>query len=109
MWYTFTCMPKRVETRTYRDRAEYIKIAVAKRRKKVRQMAVEHLGGACEVCGYNKCSRALSFHHKDPALKEFGISAQGMTRSWDRVKIEIEKCMLLCANCHMELHDELNK
>ena len=99
-------MPRRKETRTYNDRAEYIKAAVAKRRKKVRQMAIEYLGGRCEVCGYNKCARALSFHHRDPNKKDFGISAQGMTRSWDRVRNEIEKCMLLCANCHMELHDK---
>jgi hypothetical protein len=99
-------MPIRKETRTYKDRAEYIKAAVAKRRKKVRLMAIEHLGGRCEICGYNKCMRALSFHHRDPLKKDFGISAQGMTRSWERVKTEVEKCMLLCANCHMELHDE---
>jgi hypothetical protein len=99
-------MPIRKETRTYKDRAEYIKAAVAKRRKKVRLMAIEHLGGRCEICGHNKCMRALSFHHRDPLKKDFGISAQGMTRSWERVKTEVEKCMLLCANCHMELHDE---
>ncbi len=99
-------MPLRKETRTYRDRAEYMKAAVAKRRKKVRMMAIEHLGGKCEICGYNRCLRALSFHHRDPSKKDFGISAQGMTRSWVRVRTEVEKCMLLCANCHMELHDE---
>ncbi len=107
MWYTLKCMPIRKETRTYKDRAEYIKAAVAKRRKKVRLMAIEHLGGRCEICGYNKCMRALSFHHRDPLKKDFGISAQGMTRSWEKVKQEVEKCMLLCANCHMEIHDEV--
>ncbi len=100
-------MPQRVEKRTYQDRKEYMKAAVIKRRKKVRLMAIEHLGGKCERCGYKKCVRALSFHHKDPAQKSFGISAQGMTRSWEKVKQEVEKCMLLCANCHMEIHDEV--
>jgi predicted HNH restriction endonuclease len=100
-------MPQRTEKRTYKDRAEYMKVAVAKRRKKIRLMAIEHMGGKCEICGYSKCIRALSFHHKDPSKKSFGISAQGMTRSWDRVKNEIEKCSLLCANCHMELHNDV--
>ncbi|MFM2423646.1 MAG: hypothetical protein RLZZ70_31 [Candidatus Parcubacteria bacterium] len=109
VWYNYKNMPQRVEKRTYKDRAEYMKAAVVKRRKKVRLMAIEHLGGRCEKCGYNKCVRALSFHHKDPTQKSFGISAQGMTRSWEKVKQEIEKCMLLCANCHMEIHEDLNR
>jgi len=97
----------RKETRTYADRAEYMKLAVIKRRKKVRDMALEYKGGACTKCGYNKCKRALSFHHVDPALKDFGISFRGFTRSWEKTKAELDKCVLLCANCHMELHEGL--
>jgi len=92
------------EKRTYADRAEYMKKAVAKRRKKVREMALQYKGGKCEHCGYSKCSRALSFHHRDPKKKTFGVSSKGYTRSWEKVKNEIDKCILLCANCHMELH-----
>ncbi len=95
----------RKETRTYADRAEYIKAAVAKRRKKIREMALEYKGGKCQVCGYKKSNRALSFHHLDPRKKDFGISHKGMTRSWEKTRNELDKCILLCMNCHMEIHE----
>jgi 5-methylcytosine-specific restriction endonuclease McrA len=95
----------RKETRTYADRAEYLKKAVIKRRKKVRDMALEYKGGSCQICGYKKSKRALSFHHIDPNKKDFGISTRGFTRSWEKTKSELDKCVLLCMNCHMEIHD----
>jgi hypothetical protein len=72
-------------------------------------MAIEHLGGKCSRCGYNKYPEVLEFHHKDPTQKLFGIGQRGLTRSWKRVQAEIEKCDLLCANCHRELHVEQRK
>ena len=68
-------------------------------------MARNYKGGKCAVCGYDKCQRALSFHHVNPKEKDFDLSSRGLTRSWERIKKEIDKCVLLCANCHMELHD----
>jgi len=94
------------ETRTYSDRRKYFIAAVAKRRKKVKLMAVEHLGGKCSRCGYHKYPELLEFHHKNPEEKEFSIALRGHSRSWARVKAEIEKCALLCANCHREIHVE---
>ena len=67
-------------------------------------MAVEYKGGRCQVCGYERCIEALEFHHLDPTQKDFGISHRGYTRSWEKVKEEINKCILLCANCHREFH-----
>lgn len=99
----------RKETRTYADRAEYLKKAVAKRRAKLRQMARDYKGGKCVVCGYDRCQRALSFHHIDPQMKEFGLSVKGLTRSWEKIRKEIDKCVLLCANCHMEVHDGITQ
>lgn len=81
-----------------------MKQAVIKRRKKVLQMAIEYKGGACAMCGYNRCSRALCFHHIDPSTKSFGVSANGMTRAWEKTRKELDKCVLLCSNCHMEVH-----
>jgi hypothetical protein len=101
-------MPKK-ETRSYADRADYIKAAVAKRRKKVRLMAIEYGGGSCQLCGYKKCNRALGFHHKDSTKKDFGLSASGLTRSWEKTKAELDKCLLVCANCHMEIHEGIAK
>lgn len=92
------------ERRTYADRAEYLKKAVAKRRKKVRELLVAYKGGKCELCGYKDCIDALDLHHKIAGTKEFGISSSGLTRSWERNRAEADKCVLLCANCHREIH-----
>lgn len=102
-------MPLRKEKRTYADRAEYMKAAVVKRRKKLKDMAIEYGGGKCQVCGYDRCKRALSFHHKEPSQKDFGLSSRGLTRSWEKTKTEINKCILVCANCHMEIHEGMVK
>ena len=93
-----------MEKRRYADRRTYMIAAVRKRRRKVRLMAVKHKGGRCSRCGYDKCVEALEFHHLDASQKDFGISEKGYTRSWARVREEIEKCVLVCANCHRELH-----
>lgn len=95
------------DNRTYRERAEYLKAAVAKRRKKVKVMAVEYKGGKCCFCGYSRDIAALEFHHKDGETKEFGFSRRGICRSWERAKKELDKCLLVCANCHRELHSGL--
>lgn len=97
------------EKRKYADRPEYIKRAVYKRRKKIRLMAVAHAGGKCIKCGYNKYREVLEFHHRDPTQKEFGVGQNGLCRSWERVKKETEKCDLLCANCHRELHADQDR
>lgn len=91
------------DKRKYKDRREYLITAVKKRRKKVKEMAVEYKGGCCQYCGYNKCIAALEFHHLSKEDKSFGISYKGYTRSWKRVKKELDKCVLVCANCHREM------
>jgi 5-methylcytosine-specific restriction endonuclease McrA len=90
------------EKRKYKDRREYLIEAVKKRRKRLKEMAVQYKGGKCGICGYNKCIEALEFHHLKG--KDFGLSSRGITRSWRKVKNEIDKCILLCANCHREIH-----
>ena len=62
--------------------------AVQKRRELLKKMSVEYKGGKCEICGYNKCYGALEFHHEDPSKKEFNISKDGNTRSFESIKIE---------------------
>lgn len=84
-------------------------ISVKKRRIKIKELAIEYKGGKCEKCGYNKCNDALEFHHVDSNEKNFGIGQKGYTRSWEKVKEELEKCILVCANCHRELHYLLKK
>ena len=71
-------------------------------RQRTKEKAVNYLGGKCKICGYSKCIRALSFHHLDKSTKEFAISAN-CNKAWDKVQTELDKCVLLCANCHMEV------
>lgn len=77
--------------------------AVQRRRDNVKLQAIAYKGGKCSVCGYDRCIAALEFHHIDPKTKSFGIAQQGQTRSWDRVQEELDKCILVCANCHREI------
>lgn len=95
----------------YIDRGGFIK--VPKRKKlniyyqKVKLLAVAYKGGKCNLCGYNKSIWALEFHHRDPKEKEFTIS--GGTKSFEKLKKELDKCDLLCSNCHSEEHERLDK
>jgi hypothetical protein len=74
-------------------------------RKRTKIKLIEYKGGKCEICGYDKCNRALQFHHKNPLEKDFSIS--GKSLSFDKLKNEVDKCMLVCSNCHCEIHDNL--
>lgn len=80
--------------------------SVSKRRKLLKTMAVQYKGGKCCKCGYNKYPQVLEFHHRDPEKKDFGIASNGYTISWNKLKKEIDKCDILCANCHRELEIE---
>jgi len=76
--------------------------AVSNKRRQLKQKALSYKGSCCSICGYYKCTAALEFHHQDDT-KEFTISS-GDIKSWDKMKIELDKCILVCANCHRELH-----
>ena len=65
----------------------------------------ESRGGKCIKCGYDKCIKALEFHHIDPSKKDFTISNDHF-RLQDAVE-ETKKCILICSNCHKELHDNM--
>lgn len=91
-----------MEKRKYADRREELIKAVAKRRRKVKELAIEYKGGKCQICGYKKYVGALELHHVY-GKKDFGIADKGYTRSWNKIKQELDKCILLCANCHREV------
>ena len=80
---------------------------VAKYRQNVKRKLIEYKGGKCKICGYDKCIRSLIFHHIDPNKKEFQISGQSL--SFEKLKNEVDKCELLCHNCHGEIHEGLIK
>jgi hypothetical protein len=72
-------------------------------RQKMKAKGVEYKGGKCQNCGYEKSIWAMDFHHKSKNEKTFNISRYSCL-SWDRIRIELDKCILLCSNCHRELH-----
>jgi len=78
--------------------------AVNKHRHEIKKALVKYKGGKCEKCGYNKCIAALTFHHKNPKEKEFTIG--GRNYAWDRMVREVNKCILVCHNCHAEIHNK---
>jgi hypothetical protein len=92
--------------KTCRDKAQrdryrgYKQQGVAYKRKK---SGVEYKGGGCCKCGYDRCMAALDFHHRDPSEKDPDWKKM---RNWkfERVKAELDKCDLVCRNCHAEIH-----
>lgn len=77
-------------------------------RNRQKQKAVEYLGGECSICGYKKSLAALEFHHIDPTKKDWNPS-RVMSYRWDIIKSELDKCKLLCSNCHRELHQGITE
>lgn len=78
------------------------------RRFALKKKAVAYKGGCCQKCGYDKYIGNLTFHHLDPATKEFSISG-GHCYKWERQKAELDKCIMLCRNCHGEVEAGLDE
>lgn len=76
---------------------------VANSRHRRKDLLVYLMGGKCSRCGYDKCIKALEFHHIDKKTKSFTIATS--IHSLDEDIAEIKKCSLLCANCHREVED----
>lgn len=78
----------------------------------LKEKAVQYKGGGCVKCGYNKCLRSLDFHHRDPKEKDFTIgenrAGKKIVRVWSKLQEELDKCDLLCRNCHGEVHFEID-
>ena len=69
-----------------------------------RLKALDYLGGECKACGFDKYKTALDIHHLDPNQKDDNFaSMRGW--SWERIQIELDKCILLCRNCHSAVHN----
>ena len=79
------------------------------KRHRIKEKLVEYKGGKCELCGYNKCLNALDFHHKNPVEKEFALNTANYNKSLDTLKKEVDKCILVCSNCHREIHFNENE
>lgn len=73
-------------------------------RKRVKQKLVDVSGGKCVQCWYDKCQSALEFHHLDPSEKDFSVTGSANTKSLRLLLDEVKKCVMLCSNCHREVH-----
>lgn len=74
-------------------------------RKRRKQLLINVMGGKCCLCSYNKCNSALEFHHINPEEKSYGLSSGGNCHSLEQDLEEAQKCILVCANCHREIHN----
>ena len=73
--------------------------------RKINLDCIAYRGGKCQNCNYSKCQASLDFHHRNPDEKEFAICKKyGCLKLSERIKNELDKCDLLCANCHREEH-----
>lgn len=88
-----------------RNRSKCKTCSTRLRRLRLKKKAVDYLGGECERCGYDENLAALTFHHKNPNEKEFNIGIV-KHKSWDFIKPELDKCELLCSNCHLVEHSK---
>lgn len=95
--YCYNCSPMGLSAA---DRQRYTK-------RILKNKLIQYKGGKCEKCGYDKCEGALQFHHRNPQEKEFTLSQVNLNNtnfSIDIMYQEVDKCDLLCANCHAEIH-----
>lgn len=72
-----------------------------------KKKCVDYKGGCCEKCGYDKYVGALQFHHLDPKEKDFALSRVKSHKFDKKIKEELDKCTLVCANCHFEIHGSM--
>ena len=92
-----------VKWKEYQRRRNILKVFLWRKSAKIK--LIEYKGGECEICGYDKKMPSVyDFHHIDPEQKDFNIGFKGRTYSIARMKKEVDKCLLLCANCHREIH-----
>lgn len=79
--------------------------AVKAWRRRTKERIVEAMGGECVCCGYKKCNDSLALHHLDPEKKELSFSKIiANPKTWDKIVEELRKCILVCHNCHFEIH-----
>jgi len=92
----------RTSKRTPEEKRKAVSQKVTRWRQNAKRKLVEYKGGKCIICNYNRCIQNLVFHHRDPSQKEFAITAA--SKSFEKMKIEADKCELLCCLCHGEVH-----
>jgi hypothetical protein len=95
--------------RTFITKNRSSRCGICRKNKRIafnKNRAIEMFGMACQVCGYKRCRRSFALHHVFPKTKSFGLSLCWHLR-WSRLVEELKKCILVCHNCHDEIHDGL--
>lgn len=105
------CGPTDFRLQRSKGRESYYCISCHVGRQRARRVAKKHKaiqykGWCCSVCGYSKCEAALDFHHMDPSKKDADFT-QMKNWTWESIQEEIDKCILVCSNCHREIHHAL--
>ncbi len=110
---------KQVETKNFYQRrgkensSTYCKSCTSEqtteRMRKLKSQMIEYKGGCCARCGYKKYQGALEFHHLNPKEKDFSPSHLKKYKFDERMKSELDKCILVCANCHREIHEKIGR
>ena len=83
---------------------------IKKWRIRTKEKIIKAMGGCCQCCGYNKCNSVLVLHHLDPDKKDFALgSVRSNPKSWYKIVEELRKCILVCHNCHSEIHSDMRQ
>ena len=96
--YCYECSPSEKSGMTHNE-------IILHKRRIMKNKLVQLKGGCCQICGYKKSIWALQFHHLNPTEKDFQLFKS--CKDFNKLKQEAEKCILVCANCHAELHEKL--
>lgn len=73
-------------------------------RRRRKENLIKVCGSQCVLCGYKKIPAALEFHHIDATQKSYGVATGGTCHDLEKDLAEVKKCILVCANCHREIH-----
>lgn len=94
--YCYECVPAGLSSRERINHLDRL----------IKHILIQYKGGKCEKCGYDRCEGALHFHHRNPKEKEFVVSQINLSNEFGIRQLyqEVDKCSLLCANCHAEEH-----
>jgi transposase len=108
----FTCKKEKNNSEFYKRTANQLQTNCKECKKKLqnekyrifKKEMVDYKGGECQCCGYNNCFHALDFHHINPKTKSFAIANTTKRKITQEVAEELDKCILVCSNCHREIH-----